>query len=698
MKILVFLAVFFATQFLLADAAIFSGSDVKILKNNLDMNGKAKLLSGTVDPTTTATNAPKGSFYFNSSSAKYYRKLDAGSSTNWVLVGDLHPPKNALDNPDWEVSTASWSASGGTYQRATTTPAFGIGYASWSPTAASQSLQSDAINISGKYFGFAGQNGVASCRIKVASAGVQHYLKVVSGSGNIAYTPIYLDSTNYQKTSLNFVWPSSGSAAVALESGATSGPVSVDDCFFGLADNIIQTNIDTDLQSYTPIVSGLGAGSGTSSFWYRRVGDSVFILFDFTKDGTPGSGGTQVTFSLPSGLTINTSKGPTGSVTSYGAVNSNGVEGSANSFVTSTVMYESTTTFAISNPGTGNLRFEGADFRAGSNVSGFAIIPVLGWSSSLVYKPDQFGWRADAQIYGAAINLGSADISTYTEMTDAGLTVQQHPGSAPVGAVCQTTNSSVVGNLTCASGNEGVGLTFNIPKAGSYKACIAFPHYFSPGAIGNQISTTFQLVETPYNAQTILQEGHDKSMSAVVVNVASEQFIFPHKNCGTFEFATAGQKTIRLMFEQDVTGSVGSNFILADQDAASGQRDIHMTVEAITAQSPAPILVNSVMSPSTGPENIARVTTAFCNSSPCTISSQNGAVSSVTRSATGTYAVNFISGTFASSPTCVCSTISSTNNSWCQGYYASNTFNAYALSSNVTNADEGIQVMCMGPK
>lgn len=67
-------------------AVIFSGNDVKTLKSNIDLNGNAKLLSGTVDPTSSATSAPKGSLYLNTSTGLLYVKNDAGSTTNWSPV------------------------------------------------------------------------------------------------------------------------------------------------------------------------------------------------------------------------------------------------------------------------------------------------------------------------------------------------------------------------------------------------------------------------------------------------------------------------------------------------------------------------------------------------------------------------------------------------------------------------------------
>lgn len=67
---------------------IFSGNDAKTLKSNIDLNGQSKILSGTTNPSSTATSAPIGSIYLNSSTGGVYRKSDAGSSTNWYAFGN----------------------------------------------------------------------------------------------------------------------------------------------------------------------------------------------------------------------------------------------------------------------------------------------------------------------------------------------------------------------------------------------------------------------------------------------------------------------------------------------------------------------------------------------------------------------------------------------------------------------------------
>lgn len=65
-------------------AAIISGAgQVVVSEDTLSINTKTYLMTGTVDPTSVAVDAPKASLYLNNSSNKVYKKLDNGSSTNW---------------------------------------------------------------------------------------------------------------------------------------------------------------------------------------------------------------------------------------------------------------------------------------------------------------------------------------------------------------------------------------------------------------------------------------------------------------------------------------------------------------------------------------------------------------------------------------------------------------------------------------
>lgn len=71
-------------------ASIFDPSnsgEIKTLRDGLNLNGKMKILNGSDDPTVVAKDAPAGSIYCNTSTGAIYKKLDAGSTTNWELLG-----------------------------------------------------------------------------------------------------------------------------------------------------------------------------------------------------------------------------------------------------------------------------------------------------------------------------------------------------------------------------------------------------------------------------------------------------------------------------------------------------------------------------------------------------------------------------------------------------------------------------------
>ena len=79
----IILSVLFFANTALADAVIFSGNDVKTLKQNIDLFGVAKILSGSLNPSSGAgVAAPQGSIYM-STTVGLYEKTGAGN-TAWT--------------------------------------------------------------------------------------------------------------------------------------------------------------------------------------------------------------------------------------------------------------------------------------------------------------------------------------------------------------------------------------------------------------------------------------------------------------------------------------------------------------------------------------------------------------------------------------------------------------------------------------
>ena len=267
---------------------------------------------------------------------------------------------------------------------------------------------------------------------------------------------------------------------------------------------------------------------------------------------------------------------------------------------------------------------------------------------------------------GANPSLGVANVSSYTEITDAGLTLKPQTGSQAVGVMCSGTNAATspsTSNTTCAAGSESVGINFNIPEAGAYEVCFYGAHW-SQLTSGDGVNLGFQIIETPTNAQTLTLEGGTRQYAGgtaiTIASGVSDVRVNPISNCSIFNWTSSGSKGVRLMYEQSIVSSPDQSLLIMDASSAYGQPNARWTVKPISRQQPQPLLVGSVTSDSSGLERTIRVAvagnstpSAVCSSSPCTIVRQSGAsVTSVTRASTGLYTVNVAPGTFSAPPVC----------------------------------------------
>lgn len=99
---------------------LFQGSFVKLLKSALNLNDQAYILTGTVDPSASATSAPQGSLYLRtgSSGSQLFIKQDGGSTTNWRDISATSTQR--ITQAAHGFLTGQWVGfSGGSYIAAT---------------------------------------------------------------------------------------------------------------------------------------------------------------------------------------------------------------------------------------------------------------------------------------------------------------------------------------------------------------------------------------------------------------------------------------------------------------------------------------------------------------------------------------------------------------------------------------------------
>jgi hypothetical protein len=331
--------------------------------------------------------------------------------------------------------------------------------------------------------------------------------------------------------------------------------------------------VGSDWTAYTPT---LGADFGTTtavSFVYRRIGDSLQVRGIFTTGTvTSGVGG----ISLPSGLSIDTNKISANTTSNAGPKVGQWSQDNAADYngdiVTATSTSASVVYIANQYNNAAHLTpnsFGSIGFSSKMISVNFEV-PISGWSSGGRVS----SWSVIANIGGANPALSTGAVSSYTEITDSGLDLVLAPGSASAEIPCSSTNAS--SGLTCSSGSEGIGIVFTPPEAGTYEACATFMHYSGTGSSG-QTATAFQWVETSNTAQTIIQEGLERQNSifnsGTTLNAAVS-----FRLCGTFVFSSVSKRTLRVMYEQAVSGTINGSTVYADRSSTVGQRDIKITV------------------------------------------------------------------------------------------------------------------------
>lgn len=240
----------------------------------------------------------------------------------------------------------------------------------------------------------------------------------------------------------------------------------------------------------------------------------------------------------------------------------------------------------------------GSDNAATPAITGFHIVCQKQGADFVKAKPiqavtsEQSGWFIDANIGGGNATLSASDVSSYTGIESTSFDMVLNPGSATARIACSGTNAST--GLTCAAGSESVSVNIpSLPYSGYFDVCADFSHITQMNGTGSKVESAFQLVETTNATQTIIQEGKTRTMSYSQNDLSAANTLGNGgaiKNCGTFYFSNVAEKTIRLMYEQDVTATVTGNNIVADRAAAVGQRDIHITVRPSTMNIARPVL------------------------------------------------------------------------------------------------------------
>lgn len=453
----------------MGNPVIFQGSKLKALKKEIQLGTGASRISGTVDPTSSAVSAVAGSIYQNETSGKVYRKLDAGSSTNWVEVKES-TEKNYIANGDALLDTSGWA----TYADvAGAQPVDGTGnlgggspHVTWTRTTsnplsgpASFLFTKDAVNRQGQGVSYdftvdrSDEGSILTCPLVMqprtgtysggsATTDSDLAVYIVSKEFGTVIQPSYFKlqgAVNDKVYKAVPVWqvPVSAGGANAREFRlcihvATNSPNDYTVAFDQIKVTPISQGIVPIQSDWSNVTNNVNVSSGfgtvtNKEIYMRRDGDTMFLRGTF-RSGTLAAGNAYI--ELPFGLKADSTKVNWSIAfaslgrwqTSSFATNAFSVDGSLANIQGMCTVYDSSperlvfafrgTTYGFQNPNVSSI------MAGGEAISFEAIVPIQGWGSSVAVSPDTTSGRLVLAKYYHTIGttLSSGDIINFNSL------------------------------------------------------------------------------------------------------------------------------------------------------------------------------------------------------------------------------------------------------------------------------------------
>lgn len=588
----------------------------------------------------------------------------------------LIPARNLLKNPGFEQGLHYWTKSAGTFTLTNTASLVGSGNdaAIWAPSASSQTLTSTAVAIPA---GLYNRNGVVSCNFKSATSA--HLLQAYDGT-NILASGTVNNSTSYVRTSVNFIFPSSGNIQLRIVSAA-SDTFEIDDCYVGGADtyNISQA-------SQATLYGSLKWPGGNSLCKWQFVGNypqdaAAVTCTSAVTTGNASAPGTTipaVVFStLPAGdfeviacggfiaAATNTDTlwriydgtNYSGSLKQWGSTAGTGFYGGG--CVTGRFSYttsQSNITFKIrggDNSGSGTTSF--LDNRSSNGDMEWYVYKFPS-STDTVFTPAQVAnsWAGYSNCSGTAFSVTSVSYANFA------------------GATCTLTETNNANFGTVTGSTTLPQITFTPSRAGRYHVCAK--------AVAVSATSGADASLKLWDGTTVVHQADWR------VPAANNRLQIPV--CGVYNATSTASVTLSLQ------GLISSGTLSLSTSNQLGA--IYWEIFQIDQQMPMPLIVGAVTSGSSGVERIERAYVA--NNGTCSISTQsNGGWTISSTPANGGCSITIPAGNFSAAPTCtltpfgarrICdfSTVSSTS------------LITQCMDNSAVNQNVDTMILCVGPK
>lgn len=601
--------------------------------------------------------------------------------------GSAGPQVNLLGTSNWdmELGTSGWTSAGSATLSAETSAAsvaFGSSALCWSATATGATLASTSVTIpSGLY----GQNCLLDYWQKGFSSNVD--VQVWDGSATVA-TASLASQTAYIHNQLNFICPSSGSLAFRLKSTGSTAQGCIDNTYLGTAANI------SNVSQASFVGSGYFAGTASCGGWTVTSVTPAAFASDTdcpgpTVESNPGPGIIQTTDANLPQFTVNNL--PAGEYDVYFTAQINNASGSGTEHA-----------FAVNDGTTTSVTYalNSQDGSPGVNVfghfsyttNGDRTFKLFGSASSgaVTIANDTTGQRRTSfRIYRWPTSAQSA-LNAATSMNawfgyhdkDCQWSVTSVTPADPTGdSSCTFTELKNInfGTVTSAlsSGNKIPGIIFTPPKLGTYWIC----------AITNDAANNGT---NDFGAQLI------DSASNIIANQSYKQQstgYSPFVLCGPYTATSLVSETIKIqMF-------AGSTVTLNNSTGPKG-RAVQWSIWPL-GQQMSPILVNSVVQPSTGVRQIVDAQVTVSNSAAAIVKQSGNWLSVANGAGVGLTTGTIAASTFSDVPSCSCTVIGAASilTTHCI-FTAEPTTTTLLISRNRAGAAENgdVNIVCVGSK
>jgi len=272
-------------------------------------------------------------------------------------------------------------------------------------------------------------------------------------------------------------------------------------------------------------------------------------------------------------------------------------------------------------------------------------------------------------------------------------TTSSSQGAFGSGGTCTLTPvyNNNLGTVAVVAGQPAI--TFTPYVSGSYMVCVS-GELTTPQVSGSVTSGQLFLVDQSSNVIDRLAARNSDSN-------ASNAQEFPTKMCGITNVTGGSSQQITVQGSSSTGSGGGTSY--------ANIQGITWSIVNLTQNLPAPILVGSVTSNTTGQERIERAIitggslSTQCTSDPCTVSKQSGSwITAANWTTTGSYALHIATGEFSDIPTCtVTPDVNDDSAGYCTVTDSAVTTTLVPIKCSLNNyatlANALLNVICMGP-